>query len=184
MTADPPSPPDCTLAGARDFDAVVVDVYRELRALAHGLFARERKEHTMQATALVHEAFLRLRSCGATTLGDRSLFLRAAAIAMQRILIEHARRHGAVKRGSGAHPTSLDSVELASSGNLDQILAIDEALAKLAVEDPGLADLVRLRFYGGLDTDELMAALNRSRRSVMRDWAYARARLFELLQSG
>ena len=176
MTVDPnppKSPADAAFAGA----------YRELRELAHQIFAGERQSQTLQATALVNEAFLRLQSCGAATAADRGQFLRAAAVAMRRILIEQARRRGRTKRGQGQPLISLDAAELASSGDLSRVLDVDEALEKLALEDSGLAELVRLRFYAGLDLSEVSGLTGRSERSLARDWAYARARLFEFLSA-
>ncbi|MBK8977825.1 MAG: sigma-70 family RNA polymerase sigma factor [Planctomycetes bacterium] len=156
--------------------------YKELRRLAQAMFSGERPSHTLQATALVHEAWLQLRHVGDETAAEPGRFRRAAAVAMRRILIAHARARGRHKRGGGFVPRSLDSVELAATGALDEVLAVDEAIDRLEVEAPDLVEVVRLRFYAGLEVAEVAKTLGRSERSVARDWAYARTRLFQLLR--
>lgn len=170
---------------ARDGDVVdqqFLSAYQELRRLAHQMFARERAGQTLQATALVNEAFLRLRDCGDATAADPVRFRRAAAVAMRRILVDHARSRGALRRGGGRLPASLDSVELAAAGDFVQVLAVDEAIERLATESPELAEVVRLRFYAGLDVAEAARTLERSERSVQRDWTFAKARLYRFLR--
>ena len=164
-------------------DAAFASAYEELHRLAHALFAREPKQ-TLQATALVNEAFLRLRSCGDETASDPVRFRRYAAVAMRRILIDHARGRAREKRGGGRLPTSLDSVELCTAGDFEQILCVDEAIERLEAEAPELAEVVRLRFYAGLGVAEVAQMLARSERSILRDWSYAKARLFQLLGDG
>jgi RNA polymerase sigma factor (TIGR02999 family) len=160
-------------------DAPVPDlfpaVYGELRALAAAKLAAEPAGHTLDATALVHEAYLRLaRSAG---FGNRGQFLWAAAEAMRRILVDHARRRRAVKRGGGGKRFELSESDRVVVPDPDTLLAIDEALAKLAAEDPGSADVARLRLFAGLTIDEAADALGVSRATAFRDWAYARAYL-------
>lgn len=162
-------------------DAAFLAVYGELHALAKRLFAEERREHTLQATALVHEAFLRLQSCGDQTVGDPARFRRAAALAMRRVLIEHARGRARVKRGGGRLPAALDSIELASAGQFEDVLDVDDAIERLGLEAPALAELVRLRFYAGLDVRAAAEALGVSERTAQRDWTCAKARLYQLL---
>ena len=161
-------------------------VYAQLRAMAQKRLAHERKDHTLQATALVHEAYVRLvgrdDNSAEIAWNDRGHFYRAAAQAMQRILVEHARRKGAVKRGGDCTHLSLDVCDLAAEDNSGQILAIDDALLRLQEKDPAAADIVRLRFFAGLSVEQTAAVLNVSDRSVRRDWTYARAKLFRLLE--
>lgn len=165
-------------------DRQFLAMHEELRRLAHQLFAGERGSHTLQATALLNEAYLQLRGCGDETAGDPVRFKAAAANAMRRVLIAHARSRGRRKRGGGFVPRSLDSVELAAAGAFDEVLAIDEAIERLRQEAPELVEVVRLRFYAGLEVAEVARATQRSERSVARDWAYARTRLYQYLRGG
>lgn len=164
-------------------------VYDELRRLAASRLARERADHTLQPTALVHEAFLRLVGSPIESFQGRGHFLAAAAEGMRRILVEHARHRNALKRGQG-QKVSFNWADVASVADLisDErspgILALDEALLRLEQEDPEAAEVVRLRFFADLSIDETADALGISPRSVDRQWAYARARLLRLLQSG
>jgi RNA polymerase sigma factor (TIGR02999 family) len=157
-------------------------IYEQLRAIAQRRMAGERSDHTLQATALVHEAFVRLIGDREISWESRGQFFGAAAEAMRRILIDHARRRGSAKRGGGQAPRPLSVVDLATEYDPAEILAVDEALTRLEKEDERAADVVRLRFFAGLDVDETAAALGVSQRTVMREWAFARARLFEMLQ--
>lgn len=156
-------------------------VYDQLRDIARRRMSGERPDHTLDATALVNEAFVRLIGSEPVTWEDRSHFYAAAAQAMRRILIDHARRRNADKRGGGKGRLPLDVVDLASSDDPALVLAIDEALNTLEHEDPRAASIVRLRFFAGLDVEEVARALDLSERTVLRDWAFARARLFELM---
>lgn len=158
-----------------------VAALEQLRAMAQALLAKERAGHTLQATALVNEAFLRLRAVDPAVAADPQYFLRASAAAMRHVLIDHARGRNRVKRGDGALPKSLDSVELATSGQIEQVLAVDDAIETMARDAPQFAELVRLRFYAGLDVASAARVLGKSERTIEREWTYARARLFRLL---
>jgi RNA polymerase sigma factor (TIGR02999 family) len=156
-------------------------VYDELRRLAAARLARERSGHSLNATALVHEAYLRL---GETTFADRSGFFRAAAVAMQRILVDHARRRKAARRGGGARTIALDGDSPALGADHDLVLDVDAALERLAREDPSSADVARHRLFAGLSIDETAEALGLSRATAFREWAYARSWLATALRSG
>jgi RNA polymerase sigma factor (TIGR02999 family) len=147
-------------------------VYDELRRLAAAKLAGEPAGHSLDATALVHEAYLRL---GGGAFADRSGFLRAAAVAMQRILVDHARRKRAARRGGGARQFRLDEADRVDVSDPDTILDIEAALSRLAVEDSTSADVARLRLFAGLSIDEAALALGLSRATAFREWAYARA---------
>jgi RNA polymerase sigma factor (TIGR02999 family) len=157
-------------------------VYVELRRLAARHLAKESSAQTLQPTALVHEAYLRL--VGTEQAWDsRGHFFAAAAEAMRRILIENARRKGRHKRGAGRSRVALDDVDVPAEGvNTDDVLAIDEALAQLAQEDAAKAALVKLRFYAGLSVSEAAHCLGISRATADRYWVYARAWLYERLR--
>ena len=147
-------------------------VYDELRKLAATRMATENPGHTLDATALVHEAYLRLT--GNQTFESRSHFLRAAAEAMRHILVDHARARNAAKRGSGRR-VDLDSELLAAPVPDEAIEALDESLSHLALENPKLAELVQLRFFGGLTLPQAAEILGVSPRTADTWWAYARA---------
>ena len=156
-------------------------VYDELRALARARMRGERADHTLRATALVHEAYMKLAGDPDRGWQDRAHFFRAAAEAMRRVLIDHARSRGAAKRGSGHRPVRIDASDIGVESDPEQILALDDALEVLRAEDDRAAEVVRLRFYAGLGFTEIAALLDCSERTVMREWAFARARLVELL---
>ena len=158
-------------------------VYDELRKLARGRMNLERADHTLDATGLVHEAYLKLMGNRAYGWANRAHFFHAAAEAMRRILIDHARARGGPMRGGGRLKLPLDVVELAAIGNSEQILALDEALSRLEAQDPTAAEVVRLRFYAGLSVEEVASAMGTSARTVKREWAFARAYLLRLLES-
>jgi RNA polymerase sigma factor (TIGR02999 family) len=170
-------------AGEREdaWDAIFTLVHGELRALAGAQMARERSGHTLQATALVHEAWLRLAGDSKPTFASRRHFFAAAARAMQRVLTDHARKVLAEKRGAGRDRLSLTGVDLAASDDPQRLLEVDDVLEKLEREDARAAEVARLRLYAGLEIAEVAAALGLSERSVAREWAYARARLTQLL---
>jgi len=157
-------------------------VYDELRTLARAQLRYERPDHTLQATALVHEAYLRLIGTAQPPWNDRQHFFRAAAEAMRRILIEHARKRGRAKRGGTRVRVDLSAADLGSEQDLDRLLALDDAFRRLEKEDPGAADVVRLRFYAGLSVEETAQATGLSERTVKREWAFARAWLYAALR--
>jgi RNA polymerase sigma factor (TIGR02999 family) len=154
-------------------DGLFPVVYDELRRLAAAKLAAEPAGHTLDATALVHEAYLRLS--GATGFETRSQFFQAAAESMRRILVDHARRKRADKRGGKGKRFDLAEGDRVAVPDPETLLAIDDALAQLAAEDPAAADVARLRLFAGLSVDEAADALGVSRTTAFRDWAYARA---------
>lgn len=150
-------------------------IYNELRALAQNQMARERSNHTLQATALVHEAYMKLVKNVDINWTGRGHFYIAAAGAMRRILVDHARTRGAIKRGGDWNNVSLNLNDLAEGRGLDELLGIDEELTRLAAEDPQAAQVVHLRFFVGLSVNDIAKALNIAPRSVDRLWQYAKA---------
>jgi RNA polymerase sigma factor (TIGR02999 family) len=151
-------------------------VYDELRQLAAQKLAQEAPGQTLQATALVHEAYLRLVDGEQVQHWDsRGHFFAACAEAMRRILIDQARRKGRRKRGGGRKRVDLDDVAVVSQAAPDELLVIDEAISKLAAEDPRAAQLVRLRYFAGLSVEEAAELSGLSRSSAYEHWAYARA---------
>jgi RNA polymerase sigma factor (TIGR02999 family) len=163
-------------------EALLPLVYEELRKLAALRLAQEKPGQTLQATALVHEAYLRLvGEDGLSGWNGRGHFFGAAAEAMRRILVESARRKGRARHGGGRRPVSLDRLDLAGEEASEAILDLDEALGKLAVEEPSVAELVKLRYFAGLTAEQAAEALGVSVRTANRDWAYAKAWLFQQL---
>jgi len=151
-------------------------VYDELRRLAAHKMSGEAAGHTLQATALVHEAWMRLGGEDAPAFQNRAHFFGAAAEAMRRILIEHARRRLAAKRGAGVEAVDVDGLDIASPvAEDDQLLAMNEVLEKLAVVDPRKAELVKLRYFVGLNFEETAAALGIAVPTAKQWWAYTRA---------
>lgn len=151
-------------------------VYEELRRLAAQKMSREAAGHTLQPTALVHEAWLRLGGEAAPAFQNRAHFFGAAAEAMRRILIERARRRRTAKRGAGVEILDLDGLEIsAPAADDDQLLALNEALEKFAAVDPRKAELVKLRYFVGLDFEETAAALGIAVPTAKQWWAYARS---------
>jgi len=158
-----------------DQSALLPLVYDGLRAIAARKMGGERAGHTLGTTALVHEAYLRLCGDGPVNWSCASHFYAAAAEAMRRILVDHARARGSQKRGGGRVRLALDIVELASREDPLEILALDDALSRLEEQDTRMAEIVKLRFFTGLQDDEVAQVLNISRRTVCREWAMARA---------
>jgi len=156
-------------------------VYDELRTLARSHLRHERPDHSLQATALVHEVYLRLLGSDLPSWNDRQHFFRAAAEAMRRILIEHARKRSRKKRGGKRVRVEISGIDLAEEQDPDQVLALDDAFRRLEEQDPKAADVVRLRFYAGLSVAETATAMDLSERTVKREWAFARAWLFDAL---
>jgi len=173
------------LAAARGGDDGALErllpvVYADLRAVAEREMRREAAGHTLQPTALVHEAYLRLAGA-AENAGDRTHFLAIAARAMRQVLVDHARRRDAAKRGGGAPPVTLTDAVGAGPLDLDELLALDRALDTL---DPRQRQVVECRFFAGMEESEIATALGLSERTVRRDWAKARAWLYRELYPG
>lgn len=155
-------------------------VYEELRKLAAVRMANESADHTLQPTALVHEAWLRLAGNDANAqFANRAHFFAAAAEAMRRILIDRARRKGSGKRGGEWERIDLDKVEIAAEADDDTLLLVNEALEKLAKEDAKAAQIAKLRFFGGLTLEEAAQVLGVTERTANRYWAFARVWLFD-----
>lgn len=153
-------------------------VYDELRGIARARLSRERRGHTLQATALVHEAWLRLFGEAGVGFENRAHFFAAAGEAMRRILVDHARRRVAAKRGAGEAPEALRDDAIAEvCADPGEILAVHEALLRMEDRQPRAASIVRLRFFAGFELEEIADVLGLSLRTVEREWAYARARL-------
>ena len=157
-------------------------VYEELRRLASHRMAKERPGQTLQATALVHEAYLRLVGEASPRWDSRAHFFAAAAEAMRRILIDKVRRKGRAKHGGERRRVDLSHAELTADGVSEDVLALDDALTALAKEDPVKADLVKLRFYAGQSLSNAAALLGISTSTAGRHWAYARAWLYRRIQ--
>ena len=176
MLADMPPPP-LDLPSA---------VYEALRSLAERRLAAERPGHTLQATALVHDVYLKLAVEAPDRWADTAHFYHAAADAMRHLLVDHARARKAAKRGGGrGHAPLTEAANVASlavdAADPDDVLALDAAVARLAAESPTAADVVRLRFYAGLTVEQTAAALGVTGRTVERKWTFARAWLFRAL---
>jgi len=164
-------------------EQVLATVYEHLRNIARQRMGGERAGHTLQATALVHEAYVRLLGKQDLKWNDRTHFFRAAADAMRKILIDHARARNADKRGGGRQALHIGSVaDLATSEEPAGVLAFDDAILRLEEADPHSAEVVRLRFYAGLTEEEAAEALGISARTVRREWAFARAWLRDHLE--
>jgi RNA polymerase sigma factor (TIGR02999 family) len=169
-------------AGSRQAAAELLPlVYAELRALAARKMGQERGDHTLQATALVHEAYLRLLGGGvdAARWDGRWHFFAAAARAMRCILVENARQRGRLKRGGGGERLDLDQLNITVEQPPHDLLALDEALVEFAQKHPGEAQLVQLRYFAGLTRDQAAEALGISTGTASRDWAFARAWLYD-----
>ncbi len=175
---------DETKDSAHRVECLLPLVYDQLRAVAQRALAAERPGHTLQATALVHEAYLKLVGEREIPWASRAHFYVAAAEAMRRILIDHARARGRVKRGGGgrARLTLSDVTDLASKP--DEIVRFDEAFGRLEGESSEAAAIVRLRFFAGLSVDQTAEALGVSTSTVDRRWAFARAWLYRILHEG
>ena len=158
-------------------------VYEELRRLAAARMAREAAGQTLQPTAVVHEAWLRLVGAGQRTWQNRAHFFAAAAEAMRRILIENARRRSRLKRGAGLTRVNIEDMDLADATRDEKLLLIDEALERLQEEDPDKAKIVVLKFFGGLTNHEVAASFGVTERTIERQWAYAKAWILRCIQS-
>ncbi len=156
-------------------------VYDELRQLAAARMAREAAGHTLQPTALVHEAWLRLAGGQDQSWQNRAHFFGAASEAMRRILIERARRKSRLKRGSGQAPLDIAELDIAEALPDEKILLVDEALERLKAEEPEKARIVVLKFFGGLTNEEVAEILGVNERTVRRQWEFAKAWLFDCI---
>ena len=169
----------------RATDELLPLVYGELRVLAAQRLAQELPGQTLQATALVHEAYLRLVEGGDQDWSNKGHFFKAAAEAMRRILIENARRKKRLKHGGGRQRVEFNDADLGIEDPLDDVLSVNEALEKLASEEPALAEIVKLRYFAGMTIDQVAAIQGISRRSVIDHWAYARSWLTrEITENG
>jgi RNA polymerase sigma factor (TIGR02999 family) len=162
-------------------ERLILLVYGELRRIAGAYLRHEAPGHSLQPTALVHEAYLRLTGLNKIDWQNRSHFFAVSATVMRRILVDHARARGARKRGDGWDVVSLNEAILPSSARAPEILALDEALTRLATLDARQAKIVELRFFAGMSEDESADVLGISARTVKRDWRVARAWLFKEL---
>jgi RNA polymerase sigma factor (TIGR02999 family) len=153
-------------------------IYEELRRLAATKMSQQPPGQTLQPTALVHEAWLKISGGNASLWNDRHHFFRAASEAMRQILINRARRRLRARHGQGARHADLDELEIAAPVKEDILLKLDEALTELRTSSPERAEIVNLRFFAGLTEVEIAGILNLSERSVQREWSYARAWLF------
>ena len=164
---------------AKAADELLPLVYEELRRLAGHKMSREQPGQTLQATALVHEAYIRLVGSDDRQWSGRTHFFAAAAESMRRILIENARRKQRQKHGGGQHRVDLDDAEISIEEPSTNLIALDEARAKLAEEEKTVAELVKLRYFAGLTLSQAANILGVSRRTADRYWAYARAWLYQ-----
>ena len=168
----------------RALDELMPLVYDELRRLAARYMRGERPGHTLQTSALVNEAYLRLAGHEEMRWQNRAHFFAVAAQAMRRILVDHARRRGNQKRGGGAHRVALDESLIVSDERAAEVVALDEALARLAEISPRKSQLVELRFFGGLSVEEAAEVLKVSPGTVMRDWTFTKAWLLDEISGG
>jgi RNA polymerase sigma factor (TIGR02999 family) len=173
---------DATAGRAEAVDELFPLVYEELRRRAHAYLSGERTEHTLSTTALVHEAYLEMVDINRIDWQGRGHFLAVASRAMRRVLVDSARRHRAEKRGGGATTVSLDDAPTLSMQRSDEILALDNALEKLASQTSRLAQTVELRFFGGLTIAETAGALGVATSTVELDWQKAKAWLYRELR--
>jgi RNA polymerase sigma factor (TIGR02999 family) len=156
-------------------DQLMPVVYEELRRLARGFMGRERNNHTLQTSALINEAYLKLVDQDETNWQNRAHFFAVAAQIMRHILVDHARSYGYEKRGAGAQRVSLDDAKVFSEERAGELVALDEALTDLAAVDPRKSRLVELRFFGGLNIDETAEVMDLSPTTVQREWRAAKA---------
>lgn len=163
-------------------DALVTLVYPDLKVLARFQLATERPNHTLNTTAIVHEAFVRLAG-GQRAWTDQAHFLRAASKVMRHLLVDHARKRNAAKRGSGVEPLELDEERVESDDESVAVLALDAALKDMAEVDPRLEKVVECRYFAGLTVKETAEALDMAVRTVERDWQRAREYLVQAMQA-
>lgn len=179
----PPSSVDAGTGSAAQLDDVFPAIYEELRRVAHRQLRGERTEHTLGTTALVHEAYLELLKLDRIRWHGRAYVLAAASQAMRRVLIDYAVSRRAQKRGGGMATVPLDDAFAMAVSRGDELLALDEALDRLAALDPRAARVVECRFFGGLSEAETAEALGVSRRTAAGDWLVARGWLYQALRA-
>ena len=163
-------------------DQMLPVLYQELHRLAEGYLSRERPGHTLQPTALVHEAYIRLVDQRRVDWRNRAQFLGLAASMMRRILVNHARDRAAQKRGGGAEAVSLSLIEAVSGGREIDLIALEDALGQLGALDERKCRVVELKFFGGLTTEEIAEVLGVSGATVEREWAFAKAWLYDAIE--
>lgn len=163
-------------------DDLVKHLYEELRLMARGRLFHENRMHTIGTTVLVHEAWMRLEKSAPERWRDRPQFFAAASEAMRRILIEAARKRLAAKRGAGQSPVPIHEIEVADGLDDERLLAVNEALQQLELEDPPRAHIVKLRFFSGMENEEIAVLLGINEKTVRRHWAVAKVWLYRHLQ--
>jgi RNA polymerase sigma factor (TIGR02999 family) len=169
---------------SRAMDDLLPLVYSELKRIAAARMRNESAGHTLQPTALVHEAWLRLVESGSHSLENRAYFFGAAAQAMRRILIEHARRKAALKYGGGQERLNIEDLELATTAADEKVLRVNEALEQMEQEHPERARIVVLKYFGGMTNREVAETLGIGERTVYRHWVCAKVWLFDKLGPG
>ena len=169
---------------AQALDQLLPAVYSELHRIAMRQMRNERADHTLNATALVHEAYIKLADQNQISWQNRAHFFAISSRVMRQILISYARKHNAEKRGGGAPDTLLEGKEIALNERADELLALDEALTRLSALDERLAQVVEYRFFGGLTIEETASVLEISTMTVKRDWNKAKAWLYRELREG
>ncbi|MGH7573417.1 MAG: ECF-type sigma factor [Gemmatimonadota bacterium] len=174
---------EAVTAGGDSLEDLLPIVYEELRQIARRHLRGEQVGHTLRTTALVHEAYFKLVDHTRVTSKGRAYFFAAAAQAMRQVLVDHARRRSAHKRGGGAPPFSIDDAEIAVDEYADELIDLDRALADLQELSPRQMRVVECRFFGGMSVEETAEALDVSPRTVTGDWSVARAWLYNALQS-
>jgi RNA polymerase sigma-70 factor (ECF subfamily) len=165
----------------RALEKLIPLVEPELHRLAHYYMSRERAGHTLQTTAILNEAYLRLVDNRKPLWRNRTHFVAAAAQLMRRVMVDHARERQSLKRGGGALKVTLDETALVTETRSEELLALDEALEKLAVQDPRKSQIVELRYFGGLTVEETAEFLKLSQRTLEREWNMAKAWLYRAL---
>jgi RNA polymerase sigma-70 factor, ECF subfamily len=174
---------DCGLGNREALDKLLPLVYNELRRLAHTYLSHERHDHTLQTTALVHEAYLKLIDQRSVNWQNRAQFFAISAQAMRRILLDNARRHTAAKRGGGGQKVSLDEIaSISVDAANESLITLDRALQKLESIDAEQCRIVELRYFGGLTIDETAEVLKTSPSTVQREWTIARAWLYNAIK--
>ena len=170
------------VGGGQDHEELFRELYIELKQMAHRQVSSERQGFTLNATALVHEAWLRLEKSAPDKWRDRAQFFASAAEAMRRILVEAARRRMAAKRGSGEVPVSLEEMHLPESSKNKRLMEVHEVLDELEAEDPTKANIVKLRFFCGLENEEIASILGVNEKTVRRHWELAKVWLYRAIR--